>query len=158
MVRRKEASFAMPESISATNQPDPALVPASRKRRAWVRYPSRSTASLQLLESETELGWWALIQDVSQGGMALILPRRVAPGTVLLIDEPPVRAEKRGRALPMRVVHAVPHPGGRWIVGCQFSEPISEEALLALIQPSELREPTRLTRVITRAVPGLPQA
>src|SRR5712692_5807777 len=136
----KGQCLAMPEPIS-TNQPTPAVVPAGRERRAWVRYPSRSAGSLQLLESETELGWWALIQDVSQGGMALVLPRRVTPGTVLLIDEPPVRAEKQGRALPMRVVHAAPHAGGRWIVGCQFSEPISEQALAALIQPGELREP-----------------
>jgi hypothetical protein len=157
MLRRKGASIAMPEP-SSTDQPNPAVVPAGRERRAWVRYPSRSAGSLQLLESETELGWWALIQDVSQGGMALVLPRRVAPGTVLLIDEPPVRAEMQGRALPMRVVHAAPHPGGRWIIGCQFSEPISEQALLALIQPGELREPTRATRVITRAVPGHPEA
>jgi hypothetical protein len=156
MPRRKGPCLVMPESIPA-NQPAPALVPAGRERRAWVRYPSRSAGSLQLIESETELGWWALIQDVSLGGMALILPRRVAPGTVLLIDEPPVRAEKQGRALPMRVVHAAPHAGGRWIVGCQFSEPISEQALLGLIQPGELREPTRPTRVITRAVPQHPE-
>jgi PilZ domain len=156
MLRREGGCIAMAES-SSTNDPKPAPVPDRRERRTWIRYPSRSVGSLQLLESETELGWWALIQDVSQGGMALVLPRRVAPGTVLLIDEPPVRAEKQGRALPICVVHAAPHPGGRWIIGCQFSEPISEQALLALTQPGELREPTRPTRVITRAVPGHPE-
>jgi hypothetical protein len=151
MLRRKGAAIAMPEP-SLENQPKP--VPAGRERRAWVRYPSRSPGSLQLLESETELGWWALIQDVSQGGLALLLPRRVAPGTMLLIDESPVRAENQGRALAMRVVHAAPHTSGRWILGCQFSEPINERAILALVKPGELREPTRPTRVISRAVPG----
>jgi hypothetical protein len=153
MLRPKGATIAMLEPSSAIKQ-KPVPVLADRERRAWVRYPSRSGGSLQLRESETELGWWALIQDVSQGGMALVLPRRVAPGTVLLIDEPPVRAENQGRALAMRVVHAGPHARGRWIVGCQFSEPISEQAILALTQPAELREPTRPTRVISRAVPG----
>jgi PilZ domain len=122
------------------------------ERRAWIRYPSRSSGSLQVLESETQWGWWAGIEDASLGGLALLLPRRMAPGTVLVIDGPPRKGEQT-RALSMRVIHATPHASGRWRIGCKFDEALSERELRALLQPSELREPTRPMRIMTQVGP-----
>ena len=120
----------------------------ARERRAWVRYPSHAKSPLHVLECDTELGWWARVEDVSQGGMAILLPRRVSPGTVLVIDRPALDGHP-ARALSMRVVRALANEGGRWNIGCQFSQPLTDEELDALQQPAELRMPTRLTRVVS---------
>jgi hypothetical protein len=77
----------------------------------------------------------------------------VAPGTVLVIDQRGQRG-KQGRPLSMRVVHATPHSGGGWTIGCRFNETISEHELRCLLEPDELREPTRVTRIIASAAPG----
>jgi hypothetical protein len=101
------------------------------ERRAWVRYPGRLGA-FHLLDNNDEPRCWAQIKEVSRGGVALWLRAPVTVGTRLLMEVP----ETPGRpALPalMRVIHTTPANTGRWLVGCEFVQPLSEDELQALL-------------------------
>jgi hypothetical protein len=71
-------------------------------------------------------GWYGRIRDISLGGVALILRRRFDRGTNLILD----LATRAGelRQLQVQVVHAW-EMDGRWIIGCEFASPISEQEL-----------------------------
>jgi hypothetical protein len=127
---------------------------AQRERRAWVRYPSGEFGSC-VLECATELGWWGRIIDVSHGGIAIILPRRLRAGTVLLMDQPGQEG-KPVRPLRLRVVHTTTNPGGGWLLGCRFASPLSERELRAFLDSEESRMPTRPARVAGPAAINLP--
>jgi hypothetical protein len=127
-------------------------VKAERERRAWVRYPGRASDPFYLLECETELGWWAKVEDVSHGGMAVVLPRRLIPGTALVMDLP-TQEGKPSRVVTMNVVHTAAHSCG-WITGCQFTQALSDPELQSLREASEPRVPTRTTRVILPTLPN----
>jgi hypothetical protein len=111
----------------------PALPDA--EQRAWVRYPDPTNSPYQLIEAETEFGWWGSVRDVSLGGLAIALSQRLSPGTPLIIDKP-LRSGKPWHALSVRVVHATACAEG-WLLGCEFAQPLSEEDLEALLQPAE---------------------
>jgi hypothetical protein len=109
------------------------------EQRAWVRHPDPTNGPYQLIDAETEYGWWASVRDVSLGGLALVLSQRLSPGTRLIIDKP-VRSGKPWHALSVRVVHATACAEG-WLLGCEFAHPLSEEDLEALLQPAERGRP-----------------
>lgn len=106
------------------------------ERRAWVRLPTSQAVSCQPLASptagETETAWLGRLLDVSPGGLALLLSRRFEAGTLLIIELSD-QAKGRVRALGVRVVHATPEKESRWIIGCKFVSPLTEEELQTLV-------------------------
>jgi PilZ domain len=109
------------------------------EQRAWVRHPDPTNGPYQLIDAETEYGWWASVRDVSLGGLAMVLSQRLSPGTRLIIDKP-LRPGKPWHALSVRVVHATACAEG-WLLGCEFAHPLSEADLEALLQPAEQGTP-----------------
>jgi hypothetical protein len=109
------------------------------EQRAWVRHPDPTNSPYQLIDAETEYGWWASVRDVSLGGLAIVLSQRLSPGTRLIIDKP-LRPGKPWHALSVRVVHATACAEG-WLLGCEFAHPLSDEDLEALLQPAERGTP-----------------
>jgi PilZ domain len=102
------------------------------ERRAWIRMPKDQKVTCQPMAAppadESETAWLGTIRDVSPGGIAVILNRRFEPGTILIVevsDKPKGAAESR----PVRVCHATPETDGRWIIGCAFAWPLSQEEL-----------------------------
>jgi hypothetical protein len=111
---------------------EPAKKQLRTERRAWVRFLSDQEVCCQPLAS-SEIGWPGQVRDVSLGGIALILSRRFEPGTALQV-ELPTKAEREPCRQLVRVVHATPQAKGRWIIGCAFSTPLSEDSLRRFLQ------------------------
>jgi hypothetical protein len=109
---------ADPDSDSTT-PPPPAL-----ERRAFVRHFCDIGA---LVDS-----WPARIENLSQGGLKVVIARRFEVGSILKV-EVPVGGEEAYSMLLARVVRAIPEPTGGWGLGCAFLQAISEEELEALL-------------------------
>ena len=99
-------------------------------RRAWVRLQSEEHA-VWILE-EANAAWLGIVRDISSGGMALLLRQRLEPGTVLIV-ELETKAGRPRRAL-VYVVHSSQDTDSRWITGCAFPSPLSEEELRHFVE------------------------
>jgi hypothetical protein len=95
-----------------------------RERRAWVRMPKDQRVSchrpMPAALADAETAWMGTIRDISPGGIAVLLSRRVDPGTILNIEV----CDKRA----VRVCHATPDYG-RWIIGCAFAWSLDPQEL-----------------------------
>jgi hypothetical protein len=110
-----------------------AQTPALRvERRVWVRYPCDLDTAFQPLMSRTESQWPGRIHNISRGGMALTLRRRFEPGTLLSIHIQ-VGDESTPVVLVARVARVSPRHDQTWLVGCQFTSPLADEDLQALL-------------------------
>ena len=114
--------------------------PTARPRecRAAVRHPHGSgtvctvTPSVHSDPGEERDSWPAVVADISRGGMALVLARRLEKGTLVVMDL--LTADPRSaRSLPVRVLHVKHHGPGHWRVGCEFLAPLSDEEVQALL-------------------------
>jgi hypothetical protein len=102
---------------------------------AFVRFSSSQEVYCQPVAAptaeESETRWLGRFREVSREGLSLVLRRRFEPGTALTIelsDKP-----RRGvRSFPVQVVHATPEGKSRWIIGCEFLRPLSDEELQTL--------------------------
>jgi hypothetical protein len=104
---------------------------SSTERRAWVRFRSEQDIICQrdimCQQEEANTGWLGRVQDVSVSGIALDLRRRFQPGTALNIE---LASKADGsRRFVVHVVHATQQLNGRWVMGCAFAEPLSEQQL-----------------------------
>ena len=125
----------MAEQTVSTAGQDPKPYPKT-ERRAWVRLPcdldARCRSMAELTKDKRESGWLGRVRNISQGGIALVLRRRLEPGTELIIEV----ATKAGqlRRLRAAVVHATLERNGQWIVGCAFANTLSQEELDAFLR------------------------
>ena len=123
--------FEQTESVSS------ALPDGSHRveRRAWVRHPCQHEASCQPTEARSGVFWAAKVQNLSRGGVAMVLDRRFDIGTVLSMR---LQGATPGssRSVLVRVVHAsllTANPGLRWLVGGAFVEPLSDDEFQELL-------------------------
>jgi hypothetical protein len=74
---------------------------------------------------------WALLENVSAGGMGLLLGHEAEPGVVLLVQ---LAGPRPGEALNRlaHVVHVMALPDGYWVVGCEFTQPLADDELAAV--------------------------
>ena len=118
-----------PDTISA-NKPSTSL---ASERRSYVRLASDLAATCAVGRLR-DVGWPARVQDISQGGVGLLLQHRFRPGTALLVE----LRESTGkllRTVAARVVHATAvlvDGNPCWLVGCCFDCRLSEEEFSAL--------------------------
>jgi len=113
---------------------------ATMDRRAWLRYAfdpdAPLTASATRASVETKSMWLASIRDISVDGIGLFLHRHFAQGEMITIGLTNA-AKTFGRKISARVAHSTLQPGGGWLVGCAFSEPLSESDLDRLLEEPE---------------------
>ena len=121
----------------ADHEPIPSAqlsVSPDRDRRASVRISSHLAATCGLGARSRDPMWPGKVQDISQGGIGLIVQHRFRPGTALMVD---VR-ESTGavlRTLRVSVVHAtaILDAGNPcWLLGCVLDHPLDEEEFSAL--------------------------
>jgi hypothetical protein len=102
------------------------------ERRAHVRYSHALRTQCRPLGREGAASWTARVRDISRSGIALLMPREVRAGAVLV-----VALEGRGgrfaRPILMRVVRVGPEGKGGWEVGCTFVTPLADDDLEALL-------------------------
>src|SRR5437879_1071882 len=120
--------------------------PASRPLlncRVFERHASDLPSQCQPLAArgDDEVVWQATVHDISAGGIGLLLQRRFEPRTSLAIELPD--AGDSTYTVFVRVVHALGQPHGRWLLGCSFVTPLSEERLSALLLASGKRSRTK---------------
>jgi hypothetical protein len=113
---------ASPEPAPASEPTPPP--PPGIERRAFVR---RFCDIGALVDS-----WPAKIENVSRGGLKLVVGRRFEVGTILKV-EVATEVQKRGPMLLARVVRAAPESISSWDLGCVFLQEISEEEVQGLL-------------------------
>lgn len=124
----------MIEAVNA--QPVPSESRTGEERRVWVRYMCNLPTSCQPVMAKDDLCWSGRVQNISRGGVNLIVPRRFEPGTLLQIELPGA-TEAEPRNILARVVHARTLESGSWSLGCAFPWLISDEDVTALINASD---------------------
>jgi hypothetical protein len=108
----------------------PAVGPAVNDRRAAERYPSDLVTSVHPLALPRKDSVAAMVKDVSEGGISLVIRYGFEPGTVLVIDLDGT-TDSGTPPLLGRVVHATQRGDGRWVLGCALRRQLSPEQLRA---------------------------
>ena len=104
-----------------------------RNRRAAVRHASTMEASYHPIAVPAfGPSCPARIWDLSQSGIAVIVPHRYEAGAVLSVV-PEVLPQHLSPALEARVLRVTPHGDGLWMAGCELLTPLSEHDLHALL-------------------------
>jgi hypothetical protein len=107
---------------------------ATDERRAHVRFPCEGDSSCSPITAGRGQGWSGKIRDISRGGIGILLSRRVELGTLLSIEIQLANNRNAGTQLA-RVVHVTPHSGGGWVIGCCFTNELSDDEVAALANP-----------------------
>jgi hypothetical protein len=113
-------------------QADAAKTSTQSERRAWARHPTKVEGCCGRISDGMEPRLPARIQDVSSGGIALLVRRPFHPGTVLVLRLDGGKSNWSG-VLFARVVHSRPQGPGEWVIGCAFASPLDEEELRAFL-------------------------
>jgi serine/threonine protein kinase len=111
--------------------------PGGKERRAAVRYPFTQGALCTLNPSVQGEGpdddvWPAIVQNLSRGGLGLLLARRFEPGTVLTIELHGGREGSRWTKI-LRVARVQLQEYGHWLHGCTFLDPLTTDQLQDLL-------------------------
>jgi hypothetical protein len=114
--------------------------PPAGERRASARRPCNQEIALRPLPAGGREAYWASVQNVSAGGVGLLLSHFFPPGTTLALELPGRRAEGL-RLIAAKVVHARTRPHGNASLGCAFAGDPGDAALQALGAAGPARQP-----------------
>lgn len=103
---------------------------AIEEKRVWLRYAASLNVRCGEASGEGDSGVFAVICDISRGGIQLIAPRRFEPGMLISVELPTGRGEQ-GLAVLACVIRAHPHGDSDWTMGCRFSSELNEPQLAA---------------------------
>jgi serine/threonine protein kinase len=112
--------------------PKETRVRVGAERRATVRYALEEDGSCRCVGGERRYRWRARLQDISAGGMGLVVPRRFEPGTTLTVEVPGVQEKALRPFFVVRVVRAQRLERRRWLLGCQFLRLLSQTEIANL--------------------------
>jgi hypothetical protein len=104
---------------------------APHERRASVRQACDLEGLSHPLDQSDAICWGATVQDVSLGGLGLLVCYPFKPGTLLAVELRTARGAPR--TVLARVVHAHDQADGSWVVGCEFSRRLSADELNELL-------------------------
>jgi hypothetical protein len=79
-----------------------------------------------------ETQWLGMVQEVSRGGLRLLLNRRFEAGTLLQVELQGRQGGSPGQLL-VRVVRVTPEASQWWVLGCAFVGEISEDEVQLLL-------------------------
>jgi serine/threonine protein kinase len=103
-----------------------------QEKRVYPRHPAHLDSRCLPVAGHKEDVWVSSICDVSLTGIGLLVNRRFEVGTVLEIkfqnlgEEAPLR-------LFVRVMRQQARAARKWLLGCKFASPLSDEELKALL-------------------------
>jgi hypothetical protein len=98
------------------------------ERRAWLRFAANLNVRCDPVGTPAEPGVYAVIGDISRGGILIIAPRRFEPGSILSVELPSSKGQL-GIAALVCVVRAQPHGESDWAMGCRFASELSDDQL-----------------------------
>jgi hypothetical protein len=121
----KSGIFALPPIESQPTSPAPAPATASViERRVYVRHFCDIGAVID--------AWPARIENISRGGVKVVVSRRFEVGTILRL-EIRIPGDDDVFMLPAKVVRVEPVSTSGWGLGCAFVQEISEEEMQELL-------------------------
>ena len=125
---RKKKIYAAKSGVWALPPVAPQSIPAAAtpaiERRAFVRHLCDIGAVVNACP--------ARIQDISRGGVKVVVSRRFEVGTVLKL-EVPIGDEENVQMILARVARVIQEPTGSWSLGCSFVKEISQEEMDELL-------------------------
>ena len=98
---------------------------AGEERRVWVRYPASAETVCEPVAAGDRKGLLARVQNISRGGINLLLDRGLQTGSLLCVELPGPSAHASYTVLAY-VIHARSRPGGQWALGCAFARELSD--------------------------------
>lgn len=103
--------------------------------RVYERHGSDLLIQCQPLAArgDNDIMWPASVRNISEGGIGLVLKRRFEPRTGLQIHLPDPGSDSTYTVF-VRVVHLQQEAEGRWLLGCEFISPLTEERLNSLLE------------------------
>jgi CheY-like chemotaxis protein len=110
-------------------------------RRSAYRYRCDIQTVCRLSEEQESNAWPSRLQNISSGGVALLIDRQLEAGTPLHIELPDLTWSLR-RKVPIRVIHVRAHSAVDWLLGAAFPERMNDDDLLAIAR--RCRQPTLL--------------
>ena len=103
-----------------------------RDRRRTVRYMCAPATVGRLYVAEDREYQYVCVLNISEGGIGLVLEHPVAVGTWVIIQVRTIET-RVADDLPARVIHCTPQVSGEWLIGCEFAEPLTADALDAFL-------------------------
>jgi hypothetical protein len=97
-------------------------------RRVWVRFPSGLQTALRPAGGPDGPRLGARVQDVSRGGIRLVVDRPFEAGELLSVELPEAEGRPPSTVLAC-VVRAAAAEGGAWLVGCTFAAELADDDL-----------------------------
>src|SRR5262249_2906991 len=89
------------------------------ERRKYVRYPANRATCSYLALPPNETLFPERIQNISAGGVRLVLDRKLDPGTIATLDLYNLTRDFPCR-VSLRVAYTLEQPGGKFMLGCAF--------------------------------------
>ena len=102
------------------------------ERRQWIRYFAQSEILCQRASEETTSQWSATIQNISEGGICLLIEAPFGPGDLLHV-EVPRSSENTALKLLTCVVHSSRAQVDSWSLGCSFIRELSDIEMEAFL-------------------------
>jgi hypothetical protein len=111
------------------------LPPSTFERRAFVRYLSDRQVACRSAGPLRDGGWIAKVANISRTGVGLLMHHCFRRGSCLSVE---LQSQNGGfrRTVSMRVIHAravVIGCTAGWLLGCAFTEHLTDEDLTALL-------------------------
>jgi hypothetical protein len=120
----KSGVWALSPTASVAASLPSAPAPPPYERRLLVRHFCEIGAVVD--------SWPAKIENISRGGLKVVIGRRFEVGTILKV-EVPLSGEEHFSMHLAKVVRIEQDPNGSWSLGCAFDQEISEEELQELL-------------------------
>jgi hypothetical protein len=119
----------MPQSALSAVPRQPA---AGVNRRLTIRHGGDLGTQVNAANDQLSAFQKVRVHDISQGGVALILPHAPTVGTTIFLQMTNRHLEFT-YDLAAEVRHTTPHQRGSWLVGLAFEQALSADDLVGLI-------------------------
>jgi PilZ domain len=112
------------------------LLEKNQERRLRIRYISDLPALCQKTDAELHDIWLrGKIQDISISGVRLLAKRPFMTDSLVVVE--PYQTENiPPRVFEARVIYVNKHETGGWIMGCEFTQQLTNEELKTLLPSS----------------------
>ena len=103
------------------------LTSSAAERRVSVRHPVNLETSPHLIAAVGNDFYLAKVRNISPEGISLVVNRWFEAGTILNVDLIDRRSNRFSNTLQVRVLYAIEHPSGDWILGGLFNNKLAPE-------------------------------
>jgi hypothetical protein len=107
-------------------------MPVEKEQRSEERFPANGSAACTFVSPLVEDFGPVKIKNVSLKGVGLITSKKLEPGAMLAVTVTNA-AKKFTKTGLVRVIHVTPQAGGTFLIGGDWSTPLTYEELCILV-------------------------